>query len=93
MTSTRIGVAYAGPDALLPWRTALDNVALRDPKPFLGTSDNTGAKINVIAVPFSDLYQKVLTDEASAIAWATWGAMIEPPRDTMPVRRRAVIGI
>src|SRR4029077_11844345 len=25
----------------------------------------TGAKINVIAVPFSDLYQKVLTDWAS----------------------------
>ncbi|HEY1885488.1 MAG TPA: ABC transporter substrate-binding protein, partial [Roseiarcus sp.] len=25
----------------------------------------TGAKINIIAVPFSDLYQKVLTDWAS----------------------------
>jgi multiple sugar transport system substrate-binding protein len=25
----------------------------------------TGAKINVIAVPFSDLYQKILTDWAS----------------------------
>ena len=27
----------------------------------------TGAKLNIIAVPFSDLYQKVLTDEASAL--------------------------
>ena len=37
----------------------------------------TGAKVNVITVPFSDLYQKLLTD------WAT-----APTRSTPPCSRR-----
>ena len=48
----------------------------------------TGAKINVIAVPFSDLYQKVLTDEASAEEF--WAHNRNIVHNTMPANYLAL---